>query len=103
MHQDHRIVGELTWNTFRDHLSLEYEIPKYDGGLGSPGVFVPLSRDSVDRKIDLLMRVFESQHYKKWFTPETFLGLMRLRGIECNATSGYAEAFYSRKLVLGSA
>ena len=87
LHQDHRIV----------------EIPKYDGGLGSPCVFVPLSRDSVDRKIDLLMRVFESQHDKKWFTPETFLGLMRLRGIECNATSGYAEAFYSRKLVLGSA
>ena len=103
LHQDHRIVGELTWNTFRDHLILEYEIPKYDGGLGSPCVFVPLSRDSVDRKIDLLMRVFESQHDKKWFTPETFLGLMRLRGIECNATSGYAEAFYSRKLVLGSA
>lgn len=103
LHQDHRIVGELTWNTFRDHLILEYEIPKYDGGMGSPGVFVPLSDDVVRRKIDLLMSVFESQHDKKWFTPETFLGLMRLRGIECNAPSGYAEAFYSRKLVLGTA
>lgn len=103
VHQDHRIVGELAWNTFRDHLILEYEIPKYDGDLGSPSVFVPLSAAAVKRKVSLLMRVFKTQHSKRWFTPETFLGLMRIRGIECNASSGYAEAFYSRKLVLGSA
>lgn len=101
LHQDHRIVGELTWNTFRDHVILEYEIPKYDGGLGSPSVFVPLSAEAIERKIEVLMAEFASQHGKRWFTPETFLGLMRLRGIECNAPSGYAEAFYSRKLVLG--
>ena len=102
LHQDHRVVAELTWNTFRDHLILEYEIPKYDGGLGSPSVFVPLPAAAVRRKVDLLMRVFASQHDKAWFTRETFLGLMRLRGIECNAPSGYAEAFYGRKLVLGT-
>lgn len=103
LHQDHRVVGELTWNTFRDHLILEYEIPKYDGGLGSPSVFIPLSATTVRRKVDLLMRVFKTQHDKVWFTPETFKALMRLRGVECNAPSGYAEAFYSRKLVLGTA
>jgi LmbE family N-acetylglucosaminyl deacetylase len=103
LHQDHRVVGELTWNTFRDHLILEYEIPKYDGGLGSPSVFVPLSATTVRRKVDLLMRVFKTQHDKHWFTPDTFNALMRLRGVECNAPSGYAEAFYSRKLVLGTA
>ncbi len=103
LHQDHRIVGELAWNTFRDHLILEYEIPKYDGGLGSPSVFVPVSSAAMKRKVSLLMRVFKTQISKRWFTPETFQGLMRLRGIECNAPSGYAEAFYSRKLVLGTA
>jgi LmbE family N-acetylglucosaminyl deacetylase len=103
LHQDHRIVGELTWNTFRDHLILEYEIPKYDGDLGSPSVFVPLSAAAVKRKIALLMRVFKTQHNKHWFTPNTFQGLMRIRGVECNAPSGYAEAFYSRKIVLGTA
>jgi LmbE family N-acetylglucosaminyl deacetylase len=103
LHQDHRVVGELTWNTFRDHLILEYEIPKYDGGLGSPSVFVPLSASVVRRKVDLLMRVFETEHGKRWFTPETFKALMRLRGVECNAPSGYAEAFYSRKLVIATA
>lgn len=102
LHQDHRIVGELTWNTFRDHVILEYEIPKYDGGLGSPSVFVPLSEATVSRKIELLMSAFETQYDKRWFSPDTFLGLMRLRGIECNAPDGYAEAFYSRKLVLGT-
>ena len=101
LHQDHRIVGELTWNTFRDHAIFEYEIPKYDGGLGSPSCFVPLSSEVVERKVDVLMSSFGSQRAKRWFTPETFLGLMRLRGIECNAASGYAEAFYVRKLVLG--
>jgi LmbE family N-acetylglucosaminyl deacetylase len=101
LHQDHRVVGELTWNSFRDHLILEYEIPKFDGGLGSPSVFVPLTRAQVQRKIRLLMSVYGTQRSKRWFTEETFAGLMRLRGIECNAPAGYAEAFYGRKLLLG--
>lgn len=102
LHQDHRVIGELTWNTFRNHLILEYEIPKYDGGLGSPSVFVPLPMATVKRKVSLLMKFFQTQLDKQWFTPATFEGLMRLRGIECNAASGYAEAFYCRKLVLGA-
>jgi LmbE family N-acetylglucosaminyl deacetylase len=101
LHQDHRVVSELTWNSFRDHLILEYEIPKFDGGLGSPSVFVPLTRAQVTRKVRLLMSVYGSQRSKRWFTEETFTGLMRLRGIECNAPEGYAEAFYGRKLLLG--
>lgn len=100
LHQDHRVVGELVWNSFRDHMILEYEVPKYDGGLGSPSVFVPLSAAAVKRKVDLLMREFPSQLSRSWFTAETFMALMRLRGIECNAPSGYAEAFYCRKLIL---
>jgi LmbE family N-acetylglucosaminyl deacetylase len=100
LHQDHRVIGELTWNTFRNHLILEYEIPKYDGGLGSPNVFVPLSRRVMEKKIAVLMKVFGTQRSKQWFTPDTFRGLMRLRGIECNAPDGYAEAFYGRKLVI---
>jgi LmbE family N-acetylglucosaminyl deacetylase len=99
-HQDHRLIAELTWNTFRDHLILEYEIPKYDGDLGQPGVFLPLESDLCERKIRYLLDSFESQRAKRWFQPETFRGLMRLRGMECNAPSGYAEAFYSRKVVL---
>jgi LmbE family N-acetylglucosaminyl deacetylase len=101
LHQDHRVVGELAWNTWRDHVILEYEIPKYDGGLGSPSVFMPLPKATVRAKVKLLMETFRTQRDKGWFTPETFEGLMRLRGIECNAPEGYAEAFYSRKLVLG--
>lgn len=101
LHQDHRVVGELTWNHFRDHLVLEYEVPKFDGDLGSPSVFVPLTRAQVQRKIRLLMGVYGTQRSKRWFTEETFSGLMRLRGIECNAPAGYAEAFYGRKLLLG--
>jgi LmbE family N-acetylglucosaminyl deacetylase len=101
LHQDHRLTGELSWNTFRDHLILEYEIPKFDGGMGSPGVFVPLTKAQVQRKVRLLMSVYGSQRSKRWFTEATFLGLMRLRGIECNAPAGYAEAFYGRKLTLG--
>jgi len=101
LHQDHRIVGELSWNTFRDHMILEYEIPKYDGGMGSPSAFVPVSAKSLQRKIDVLMKVFPSQLPKQWFTADTFRGLLRLRGIECNAPSGFAEAFYCRKWVLG--
>jgi LmbE family N-acetylglucosaminyl deacetylase len=99
-HQDHRLVGELTWNTFRDHMILEYEIPKYDGDLGQPSVFVPLGAEQYQKKVRYLMEAFPSQHSKRWFQPETFLALMRLRGMECNAPSGYAEAFYCRKLVL---
>ena len=100
-HQDHRLVCELTWNTFRDHLILEYEIPKYDGDLGAPGLFVHLSEDLVRRKVDAVLDVYGSQREKRWFTSDTFLGLMRLRGMESNAPSGHAEAFYSRKLVIG--
>jgi LmbE family N-acetylglucosaminyl deacetylase len=99
-HQDHRLISELTWNTFRDHLILEYEIPKYDGDLGQPSVFVPLEHETYQRKVRHIMDAFQSQHVKRWFQPETFLSLMRLRGMECNAPSGYAEAFYGRKLVL---
>jgi LmbE family N-acetylglucosaminyl deacetylase len=99
-HQDHRLIAELTWNTFRDHLILEYEIPKYDGDLGQPSLFVPLQAEVCQRKVGYIMDAFESQHTKRWFHQETFLSLMRLRGMECNAPSGYAEAFYCRKLVL---
>ena len=84
-HQDHRLIGELTWNTFRDHLILEYEIPKYDGDMGQPAVFVPLAAEQCQKKVDYLMESFPSQHAKRWFQPETFLSLMRLRGMECNA------------------
>jgi LmbE family N-acetylglucosaminyl deacetylase len=99
-HQDHRLVAELTWNTFRNHLILEYEIPKYDGDLGQPSVFVPLQREMCQNKVQFIMDAFKSQHSKQWFQPETFFSLMRLRGMECNAPSGYAEAFYCRKLIL---
>lgn len=99
-HQDHRLVSELTWNTFRDHLILEYEIPKYDGDMGRPGVFVPLPSEICEKKVQLIMDTFRSQSGKRWFQRETFFSLMRLRGMECNAASGYAEAFYSRKIVL---
>jgi LmbE family N-acetylglucosaminyl deacetylase len=99
-HQDHRLIAELTWNTFRDHLILEYEIPKYDGDLGQPCVFVPLPTEVCQRKTRYIMDAFQSQHSKRWFGEDTFLSLMRLRGMECNAPSGYAEAFYCRKVVL---
>jgi LmbE family N-acetylglucosaminyl deacetylase len=100
LHQDHRLVSELTWNTFRDHLIWEYEIPKYDGDLGSPNVFVPLDTDVCRRKIDNLCTSFRSQVGKRWFSGDLFLALMRLRGMECNAPSGYAEGFYCRKVVM---
>src|SRR5882724_12552733 len=99
-HQDHRLLAELTWNTFRDHFILEYEIPKYDGDLGQPNVFVPLEPKVFEKKIHYIMDAFQSQHSRRWFREETFLSLMRLRGMECNAPSGYAEAFYCRKMVL---
>jgi len=99
-HQDHRLLAELTWNTFRDHLILEYEIPKYDGDLGCPTVFVPLDSELCEKKVQYLIDTFESQRSKRWFQSDTFFSLLRLRGMECNAPSGYAEAFYSRKLTL---
>lgn len=98
-HQDHRIISDLTWNTFRDHMILEYEIPKYDGDMGQPNCFVPVSEQFVKRKVDTLMDCYVSQASKHWFTPETFTGLMRLRGVECAAPNGYAEAFHVRKFV----
>jgi LmbE family N-acetylglucosaminyl deacetylase len=97
-HQDHRLACELTWNTFRNHLVLEYEIPKYDGDLGRPNVYMPLSAEIADRKIALLEQHFRTQLGKHWFDGETFRGLMRLRGME--SVSRYAEAFTARKLVL---
>jgi len=100
LHQDHRVVNELTWNTFRDHQILEYEIPKFDGDLGVPNVFVPLSRQDLDDKCRMLLECFPSQHARRWFTKETFEAVARIRGIECNAREGYAEAFYGRKLSL---
>jgi LmbE family N-acetylglucosaminyl deacetylase len=99
-HQDHRLVAELTWNTFRDHLILEYEIPKYDGDLGSPNVFFHLTEEVARRKVELLLDAFPSQREKRWFTEDLFLGLMRVRGMESNSPSGYAEGFYARKVSL---
>jgi LmbE family N-acetylglucosaminyl deacetylase len=101
-HQDHRLAAELTWNTFRHHLILEYEIPKVDGDLGRPNVFFPLSPAVVERKLELLERHFPSQAGKHWFDRETFLGLMRLRGMEAVAADRYAEGFTVRKAVLAS-
>lgn len=99
-HQDHRVLSELTWNTFRSHAVLEYEIPKYDGDLAYPGLFFPLSAKTVDHKIATLMECFASQRDHQWFDPELFRGLMRLRGVECNSPTRYAEAFHARKLVV---
>jgi len=99
LHQDHRIICELTWNTFRDHLILEYEIPKYDGDLGAPNFFVQLDRDTCERKAKYIYDSFASQQKKQWFTTDVFLSLHRLRGIESNAQTKYAEAFHCRKAV----
>jgi len=100
LHQDHRLVCELTWNTWRDHLILEYEIPKYDGDLGTPNVFVPVSEEIAREKVKLVLDSFESQTEKHWFDEQLFLGLMRVRGMEGRSPSGYAEAFTCRKLSL---
>jgi LmbE family N-acetylglucosaminyl deacetylase len=99
-HQDHRLICELTWNTFRNHLVLEYEVPKWDGDIGRPNVFVPLEEPVADRKVDLLLECFPTQAGRPWFTRDLFRGLLRLRGMECVSASGLAEAFYGRKLVL---
>lgn len=100
-HQDHRQINRLVWNTFRDHLILEYEIPKWDGDIGRPNFYVPISTSVMQRKVDLLMKHFASQRSRQWFDAETFLGLARLRGMECRAEERYAEAFVVRKLLSG--
>lgn len=99
-HQDHREVSRHTWNTFRDHLILEYEIPKWDGDLGRPNLYVPLSSEILERKARLLVKHFGSQRSKHWFDEETFRGLARLRGMECRAPDRYAEGLFARKLLL---
>lgn len=100
LHQDHRLLGELAWNTFRNQLILEYEIPKWDGDLGRPNVFVPLDRSICKQKVDTILQMFPSQSERDWFTEETFWALLRLRGVEARSLSGYAEAFHARKLIL---
>jgi LmbE family N-acetylglucosaminyl deacetylase len=100
LHQDHRLVCELTWNTFRDHLILEYEIPKFDGDLGQPNFFVPLEESVARRKSALLLKHFGTQRPKHWFTEDTFLALMRLRAVESRSVHPYAEGFHCRKVVL---
>jgi LmbE family N-acetylglucosaminyl deacetylase len=100
VHQDHRTVAELTWNTFRRHLIVEYEIPKYEGDLGNPNLLVTLSLAQATRKVELLMQHFGSQSFRPWFRPDVFHGLMSVRGVECHAPEGRAEAFHVRKLVL---
>lgn len=99
LHQDHRLICELTWNTFRDHLILEYEIPKYDGDLGSPNFFFRLDEPVCRRKARYILDSFETQRDKRWFTEDAFLSLLRIRGIESNSPGKYAEAFYCRKMV----
>jgi LmbE family N-acetylglucosaminyl deacetylase len=99
-HQDHRTVCELTWNTFRNHLIAEYEIPKYEGDLDRPNTYVALSRAHADRKVDLLLKHFPSQASRHWFKAETFHSLMTVRGNEAVAPEGRAEAFHVRKLVV---
>lgn len=99
-HQDHRLVAELTWNTFRDHLIAEYEIPKYEGDLGAPNLFVPLTQDVARRKVELILQHYRSQASRSWFRAATFEAVMALRGVECNAAEGVAEAFHCRKLTI---
>jgi LmbE family N-acetylglucosaminyl deacetylase len=99
-HQDHRVLSDLAWNTFRRQVVLEYEVPKWDGDLGQPNCYISLSAATARRKVRALMKVFASQRSKDWFDDATFLGLMRLRGVECRARSGYAEAFTSRKFTV---
>lgn len=99
LHQDHHLISDLTWNSFRNHLILEYEIPKYDGDLGNPNFFVHLSENICHQKTKYILDSFPSQAHKQWFTSETFFSLLRLRGIESNSPTKYAEAFHCRKLV----
>jgi LmbE family N-acetylglucosaminyl deacetylase len=99
-HQDHSLLAQLTWNTFRSHTIVEYEIPKYEGDLGHPNLFAPLGADDLAHKVDVLMKCFPSQRSRTWFTEDTFRGIARLRGIECASPTGFAEAFHARKLRL---
>lgn len=101
-HQDHRVISDLTWNTFRDHLILEYEILKYDGDIGNPNAYISLTRSQCERKLDLINEHFISQREKTWFDREAFMAMLRLRGVECNAQEGLAEAFYSRKFTIAN-
>lgn len=100
-HQDHRVISGLTWNTWRNHLILEYEVPKYDGDFGTPNLFVPLEQDVCQRKIHHILEVFRTEANKTWMTEDTFQAVLRLRGVECASPGRYAEAFYCRKLILG--
>ena len=100
LHQDHRLVSELTWNTFRDHLILEYEISKYDGDLGQPNVFVPIDEPTCQRKINTIVESFQSVLGKPWFTEDAFWALLRIRGVECKSSSKFAEGLYCRKMIL---
>ena len=99
LHQDHRVISELTWNTFRKHLILEYEIMKYDGDLGAPNFFVHLDRSTCERKVKYIRDAFKTQGDRSWFTEDLFLSLLRVRGVESNAPERYAEAFYCRKII----
>ncbi len=99
LHQDHRFISEVTWNTFRDHLILEYEIVKYDGDLGNPNFFVGLDTETCRKKIGTIMTCFKTQNSRKWFSEETFLSILKLRGIESDVANTYAEAYYCRKMV----
>ena len=99
-HQDHRETAALTWNTFRDHLIFEYEVPKWDGDLGRPNTYMPIPKRVLERKVSLLMEHFASQRAKDWFEPGTFTALARLRGVECRAEEGFAEAFFAHKILL---
>ena len=99
-HQDHRFVCDLTWNTFRDNLILEYEIPKYDGDLSAPNLFVPIAQEVAERKIETILRVFETQRHRRWFTDDLFMAMMRLRGMEANSPTRLAEAFTCRKSIV---
>ncbi|HUI65852.1 MAG TPA: PIG-L deacetylase family protein [Bacteroidota bacterium] len=99
-HQDHRVISDLTWNTFRRHLILEYEVPKYDGDLGSPNLFMELSKSVRRKKVSYIVRSFPSQHHRSWFTEETLESIMRIRGIESGGQGEFAEAFYCRKVLL---
>ena len=99
LHQDHRLISELTWNTFRNHLILEYEVIKYDGDLGKPNFFVHLDEDTARKKVDTIFKCFKTQGSRSWFTEDVFYSMMRIRGVECNAPNKYAEAFYCRKMI----
>lgn len=97
-HQDHMLISKLTWNTFRNHFIIEYEVPKYDGDLGAPNLFVHLDEPEVQRKVDYLHAFFQSQKEKVWFSKDNFRSILRIRGVECNSPTNYAEAFYCRKI-----